>query len=91
MASVDSGSTTTFYVDGLVVGTVSYVEQAPVVYLGNCSSNNQYIGIADEFKIWNSAFTEAQIKADMNTILQGTENGLLRYWFSDNGSANNLL
>jgi Ca2+-binding RTX toxin-like protein len=62
----------------------------------NVTRNNQYIGRdnwseypynadyfqgkMDEVRVWNKARTQAEIQADMNRELAGTETGLVGYW-----------
>ena len=47
-------------------------------------------GLIDEVRIWNIVRTEAEIRATMNTSLQGNEPGLAGYWNFDDGTANDL-
>lgn len=41
---------------------------------------DQYVGILDEYRIWNYARTPAQISADMNKELSLPQTGLIGYW-----------
>ena len=44
-------------------------------------------GEIDEFRIWNIARTQEEIKASMHTTLKGDDAGLIGYWNFDNGTA----
>lgn len=50
------------------------------------STYEQFLGQLDEVRLWNTARTQAQIKADMHQRLSGTETGLLGYWRFNEGS-----
>jgi len=43
-------------------------------------------GVLDEVRIWNTARSQAEIQADMNRRLDGSEAGLLAYWRFDEAS-----
>jgi len=44
-------------------------------------------GKIDEFRVWNIARAEADIKRDMNVMLKGTEQGLVAYFHFDDAPA----
>jgi hypothetical protein len=46
---------------------------------------NWYRGLIDEVRIWNVARSAAEIAANMNVTLTGTEPGLMAYWQLDEG------
>jgi len=46
-----TGSTSTFYVDGIQVGTVPFKSAAEISYLGNYQGGGQQFGKTDEFRI----------------------------------------
>ncbi|MYB64334.1 tetratricopeptide repeat protein [Candidatus Poribacteria bacterium] len=46
-------------------------------------SHGVFVGQIDEVRIWNIARTQEQIRADMNTQLNGDEEGLSGYWKFD--------
>ena len=47
-------------------------------------------GIIDEVRIWNIARTEEEIQANMNSTLEGNEEGLVGYWNFDDGTVKDL-
>ncbi|MDE0315696.1 MAG: tetratricopeptide repeat protein [Candidatus Poribacteria bacterium] len=47
------------------------------------SAHKSFVGQIDEVRVWNVARTEQQIRADMNTQLNGDEPGLVGYWKFD--------
>ena len=48
------------------------------------------LGEIDEFRVWNVARTQEQIRASMHTTLKGDEADLVGYWNFENGTANDL-
>ena len=57
--------------------------------VGNYGS--KFDGETDEFRIWNYARTEDEIRTSMCRNLQGTENGLIHYYPTNEGTGNQLL
>ena len=55
-------------------------------YSPTFSSNGGFTGKIDEFRIWNVARSDAEIKATMNQRLTGKEAGLLVYYTFDEGT-----
>ncbi|NCS11951.1 MAG: hypothetical protein GPJ08_12735 [Microcystis aeruginosa G13-09] len=51
---------------------------------------NPFAGKMDEVRIWNKARTQAEIQADMNHQLTGTESGLIGYWQFSEGTGNTV-
>jgi hypothetical protein len=47
-------------------------------------------GELDEIAIWNRARSFGEISSQWNTVLNGTENGLVGFWNFDDGSATDL-
>jgi len=47
-------------------------------------------GQIDEVRIWNKTRTQAEIQADMNHQLTGTESGLIGYWQFNEGTGNTV-
>ena len=47
-------------------------------------------GLIDEVRVWNIVRTRDDIRATMDTSLQGNESGLAGYWNFDDGTANDL-
>jgi len=92
IAATLNGTIATIYINGVAAGTATF--PAPV----NIVRNNCYIGksnwgdpnadaIFDELRIWNTALTQAQIQASMNTELIGNEAGLETYYNFNEGIA----
>ncbi len=54
------------------------------------SFHPNFKGQMDEVRIWNVARTQAEIQADMNRELSGTESGLVGYWKFNEGSGNTV-
>ena len=53
-------------------------------------SGQFFHGEIDEVRVWNIVRSETEIRARMNTSLQGNESGLVGYWNFDNGTTNDL-
>lgn len=65
--------------DGMTAGTLNVINLNAEMKIGGRIDNNQLwkkIGI-DDFRIWNYARTTAEINANKNACLDGTETGLL--------------
>jgi RHS repeat-associated protein len=45
-----------------------------------------FLGDMDDVRIWNTARTQSQIQSTMNSVLTGTEPGLVSYWKLNEGS-----
>jgi len=58
---------------------------------GGGSQTNFFGGGIDEVRLWNSARTQAQIQASMNSTLSGNEPGLKGYWRLDEGAGTTAL
>jgi hypothetical protein len=87
VAVVSDGSTLTFYVDGNVEYTMSFVAGSfnrKMLFMAERNANNCIPGKMDEARIWNIARTQSQIQASMNTCLNGSEQGLLIYYNFEN-------
>ncbi|MDM8565040.1 LamG domain-containing protein [Candidatus Halobeggiatoa sp. HSG11] len=51
----------------------------------NCGGTDEFNGQIDEVRLWKAARTQAEIQANMNNTLTGTEPNLVGYWkFEDN-------
>ena len=89
-----SGTTLTFYINGVASGTasVNYSQdpeplnigrQQPIA--GGCQCNH-FSGTMDEVRIWNKVRTQAEIQANMNVGLNPSSPGLVAYYKFDEGS-----
>lgn len=59
---------------------------------GYCSGGNYFFkGNIDEVRVWNKARSQAEIQADMNRPLTGTEANLAGYWRLTDVSGNQVL
>ncbi len=98
-----SGSTATFYVDGVSVGSGSadssiYNGSATFAIgatVGN-SADGFFDGLIDEVKVWNVARSGSDILTDKGGESSGSETGLVGYWklnnsLSDSTSDGNTL
>ncbi|QLE54021.1 hypothetical protein FD724_40135, partial (plasmid) [Nostoc sp. C057] len=91
IAATYNGSIVSFYINGQPAGTGTLggsTDNATNVLIG--AYHNQYNPSASFFKgkmgevrIWNKARTQAEIQADMNQRLVGTEANLVGYWRLD--------
>ena len=79
----------TLYVNGAAVTTAS--NPNPLLYdwhpllVGRDLRDNFFYGNLDEVRIWSAARSAAQIQADYNHPLSGTEPGLIACWHFDEG------
>ncbi|MDF2437791.1 MAG: hypothetical protein K0Q95_2167 [Bacteroidota bacterium] len=88
IAVVSDGNTLTFYVDGNIEHSMSFVAgsfERKMLFMSERMVNSFTSGIMDEARIWNVARTQSQIQAGMSTCISGTEPGLLiNYNFENN-------
>jgi hypothetical protein len=98
LALVCNGTTITCYINGVNAGQLNLsfgtVTGQPLVIgavkEGSANANTFYGGLIDEVRMWNSVRTEAQILANKNVTLTGTESGLiLLYTFNQGVSFGN--
>ena len=73
------------YLNGVLwhseTGKTSNLPSTTQCYLGKGFATNLfYEGSVADLRIWNKARTQAEIQADMNKRLIGTEEGLVGYW-----------
>ena len=47
---------------------------------------NPFGGEVREFRVWDRARTQVEIQRDLNSVLNGSESGLLAYWRGESGS-----
>ncbi|MBS1664829.1 MAG: T9SS type A sorting domain-containing protein [Bacteroidetes bacterium] len=93
LAFVSNGINTTIYVNGsplaVPVGVFGSFTGNPLVmglaYSVPTGTQEPFAGALDEVRIWNTARTQAQIQANMNTTLTGSETGLVGLYSMDQG------
>ena len=88
ISAVCTGNQTRFFIDGNEVGSSSANETGPVSSLGNYIGGTQNFGLADEFRIWNRALSQQEIRANMYRMLAGAGPTLLGCWNFDDGTPN---
>ncbi len=66
LAAVGSGSTTTFYIDGALVGTSTYKSPSAVDWIGSCCGGQTW-GRLDDMRIYNRALSQSEIRQLYNT------------------------
>ncbi|MBX2977284.1 MAG: T9SS type A sorting domain-containing protein [Ignavibacteriaceae bacterium] len=96
VAGTYNGSTMKLFVNGKEVASTSVsITMNTSGFNGNIGRSAQYTtrlfkGSIDEVRIWSSARTEAQIKANMYKELAGNETGLVAYYKMSNGTGTTL-
>ncbi len=93
IAIVYQNKTPSLYLNGQFVktGLTSNYIVHPSFQLGdNLESYGAYQGSLDDVRIWNKARTQAEIQADLNRELTGSEIGLVGYW-NFNSITNNTV
>ena len=79
------------YVDGVLKLTTKYTvlnqNSALVIGAGAITGGQGFTGNIDDVRIWNTARTQSQIQAVMNSELLGTELGLVAYYNFNQGIA----
>jgi signal transduction histidine kinase/CheY-like chemotaxis protein/ligand-binding sensor domain-containing protein len=90
LAAVFAPDGTTFYQDGLLVGTMAYTGGLTGLpgrhFVGSCTAvpASSFFGQIAEFRLWKTARSAEQIRGNMLKLLTGTEEGLAGLWnFSD--------
>jgi hypothetical protein len=97
VAATYDGTTRSIYVDGVLVGSDTPGAHNAVManglsvggaFISGTTQEEMYKGGMDEVRVWNIARTPAQISANMNNSLLGSESGLTVYYkFADGTSA----
>jgi hypothetical protein len=92
VAATLNGSTATIYINGVAAGASTFSTPVNIVrnycYIGKSNWGDPYANaIFDELRIWNTAKTQAEIQASMNTELAGNETGLVAYYNFNQGVA----
>ncbi len=92
IAAVASGGTMYLYVNGILVGTKTGVTipnvNRTLCFMGksNWGSDAYFKGNIDEFRIWNVARSQKEIRQTMERTLTGTETDLLAYYDFNTGN-----
>ncbi|NCR22925.1 MAG: hypothetical protein GPJ27_13780 [Microcystis aeruginosa L111-01] len=95
IAMTYDGSQFNFYFNGVLEKSYNFVtvpiqNTEPVKIGKEVNAWNPFAGKMDEVRIWNKARTQAEIQADMNHQLTGTESGLIGYWQFSEGTGNTV-
>jgi len=85
LAAVWSWNTLTLYLDGQYAGHTTYGSN---IYFPDYDLNLQMYptGIVDEFRIWSTARSQAEIQQHMDRTLSGSEDNLVLYYDFDHDS-----
>ncbi len=81
---------TKVYVDGKLVLTTTItvaIQSLPLLIGAGSTGGQAYSGNIDEVSIWNTIRTQADILSDMQSILSGTEIGIVSYYNFNQGIA----
>lgn len=94
VAATIEGTTRTFYVDGVTVGTFESFansEYPPIFkvaqWSGGVTNPTHFQGYVDEVRVWNFARSQTEIITTMSCELDGDEEGLIAYWTFNQGVA----
>lgn len=94
LAAVKSGSNVTLYINGVVDGTSSSISNSPSVdrmeIAKYYNAANYFAGSIDEVRIWSTARSQTQIRANIYHSLTGSESGLVAFYNFDNTSGTTL-
>jgi hypothetical protein len=93
VAATYDGSMAKLYINGVFDTSKSVgfpvSNSAGVLYLAHnpdrFDNQSAFMGVIDEFRIWNIARSESDIQSTMNQTLNGNETGLIGYWKFDEG------
>lgn len=95
IAGVFSGDSLFVYKDGMLIQAKAYSGVIPSFdqpfeigryARGFAGSQNYFIGLIDDVRLWNRALSPAEINSHMYLDLSGSESGLLAYWDFNEGS-----
>ena len=90
VAAVNSSSTRRLYLNGqerpLTGSAITVQANTNALCLGVDCSTRFFNGQMDEVRIWNMARSQAEIQANMNHPLAGTESNLVAYYRFDEGA-----
>lgn len=98
VAASYEGTTMSIFVDGILVASqpmsINFLSPSSNLAIGNWDldfGSRPFRGKIDEAKIWSVSKTQAQIQANMNTCLAGTETGLAAYYQFEDGAGSSTL
>jgi hypothetical protein len=90
MVASKSGNYMSIYTNGVLLATESgmtpFVRGTYDLDIGGEPNNTSYHGTIEEFRIWNTALSQAQIQANLGVTLTGSEPNLLVYYRFDSTS-----
>ncbi|MFA4907014.1 MAG: LamG-like jellyroll fold domain-containing protein [archaeon] len=86
VAGTYDGTNVKLYINGVIVHqlplNVTMGSGSTGLYVGG-ASGGYFKGMIDEVRLWNTTRTQSDIQAAMNSILAGTESGLMGCWPMD--------
>jgi len=96
IAGTWDGSFMRIYVNGVEVANQSYAAASfntmtNTVNIGYNNGIQLMTGALDDIRLWSTVRTPAEITANMNTCLLGTETGLVALYDFENGTSSSLL
>ncbi len=77
LVAVGENGTTTFYLDGVEVGTSNFQSTSDITTIGNWQSNQPFAEQIDNFQIFNEALTPEQVSGDPIGTIQVSVNETL--------------
>ncbi|MEA3288347.1 MAG: LamG-like jellyroll fold domain-containing protein [Candidatus Marinimicrobia bacterium] len=92
VAATHDGVDVTLYVDAVAVATTqeaSFITEELEFVLGRAApdvSSAYYIGMLDEFRVWDYGRIDTQVSGTMMQTLVGDESGLQAYWNLNEGN-----
>ena len=90
----DTANILQMFINGTQQGTDQACTRSPgdgndAVIIGNANGSNQdFNGLMDDVRLWNTARTATQISDNRSIQLVGNETGLVGYWMLNNGAGN---
>lgn len=92
LAGVYDGTSSKLYVNGVLEASTTAVNASlsastSNIYIGGTTWNNRcWNGCIDEVRIWNTALSEATIRANMYNTISASSSGLVAYYQFDQGT-----
>ena len=88
IAAVGKDGSTTYYLDGVEVGTADFQSNTPVDYLGNSAVNNRFADRADDVRVYDRALGASEIRA-LAPGFSLEQDKTIAFWMKRNSSAAN--